>query len=77
MASSSPPSVDRDEGAPPLRRPSAERAYARAAGPDGALPRWAGGSALHGGAPSPRQGSGHRRDPRDRRCAGSAVRVRA
>ncbi|MFD7699251.1 hypothetical protein [Streptomyces caelestis] len=77
MASPSPPSADRDEGTPPLRRPFAERARARAAGPAEASPQRAGRIVLPGGAPSPHRKSGRHREPREGRCAGSAVRVRA
>lgn len=76
MASSSPLSADQDEGTPPLRCPFAERAHARAAGLVDALPQWADGLGFHTGAPSPHRKSGCCRDPRDRRCAGSAVRAR-
>lgn len=76
MASSSPLSADQDEGTPPLRRPFAERAHARAAGLDGALPQWADGLGFHVGAPSRPRRSGCCRYPRDRQCAGPAVRAR-
>ncbi|MEW2077870.1 hypothetical protein ACH4FA_29105 [Streptomyces sp. NPDC017966] len=76
MASSSPPSADRDEGTPPLRWPFAERAHARAAGLDEALPQWADGLGSPTGSPSPHRSPGCCRDPRDRRCAGPALRGR-
>ncbi|CAL9666796.1 hypothetical protein SUDANB176_07265 [Streptomyces sp. enrichment culture] len=75
MASPSPLPADQDEGPPPLRCPSTERAHTRTAGPDEALPQRAGALGLHTGVLSRRQESGRRRDPRDGRRAGSALRA--
>ncbi|CAM5596461.1 putative protein OS=Streptomyces griseomycini OX=66895 GN=FHS37_003222 PE=4 SV=1 [Streptomyces griseomycini] len=78
MASPSPLPVDQDEGPPPLRCPFVKGAHARPVGFGGALPQWAAGPGPHAGtgAPSRQRGSGRCRGPRNRRCAGSAVRAR-
>ena len=76
MASPTSLSVERGEGTAPLWGPLAERAPARAAGLDAALPQRADGPGFHAGAPPRHRTSGSRRDPRDARYAGTALRAR-